>query len=52
MWINSGLLRRLKYGLEVTATGRELENSLLFLALPVAGQFTYCVIALFPLHVK
>lgn len=48
MGINSGPLRRQKYGLEVAATDWDLKISLSLLALPVAGQFTYCLSALFP----
>lgn len=50
--INSGSLRRQKYGLEVAATDWDLKISFLLLALPVAGQFTHRLSASFPWHVK
>lgn len=50
--INSGPLRWQKYGPEVAATDWDLKISFLLLAPPVAGQFTYCLSALLPSHVK
>lgn len=52
MGINTGPLRRQKYSLEVAATDWDLKISFQLLVPPVAGQFSYCLSALLPSHVK